>query len=93
MHPPGSFPPPPSGAGPAATAAALTRALAARGVTGVYTAAAGRVAVVSVIVGVTAWTDGHRIWCTCAGQRYSWPAADIEASAAALAGLACPSPG
>ena len=93
MRSPGPFPPPPPGASPAATAAALTRALAARGITGVYTAAAARVAVVSVTAGVTAWANGHQIWCTCAGQHYAWPAADIEAAAVALAALARPAPG
>jgi hypothetical protein len=93
MRSPGAFPPPPPGASPAATAAALTRALAARGITGVYTATAARVAVVSVTAGVTAWANDHRIWCTCAGQHYAWPAADIEAAAVALAALARPAAG
>ena len=39
---------------------------------------------------MTAWTNGHQIWCTCAGQHHAWPAADIEAAAAALAALARP---
>jgi len=65
--------------------------LAARGVTGVYTATAARVAVVSVTAGVTAWTNGHQIWCTFAGQHYTWPVADIEAAATALAELTRPS--
>lgn len=93
MYPPGSFPPSPPGASPAATAAALTRALAARGVTGVYTATAARVAVVSVTAAVTAWTNGYQIWCTCAGRHYTWPAADIEAVATALTELAWPASG
>jgi hypothetical protein len=93
MHPPGPFPPPPPGASPAAIAAALTQALAACGVTGVYTATAARFALISVVATVTAWTNGHQIWCTCAGQHYAWPAADIEAAAAALAGLAYRMPG
>jgi hypothetical protein len=93
MQPPGTFPPSPPGASPAATVAALTRALAARGITGVYTATAARVGLVSVTAAVTAWTNGHRIWCTCAGQHYTWPATDIEAAAAALADLARPAPG
>jgi hypothetical protein len=93
MHPPGLFPPPLPGASPAATAAALTQALASRRITGVYTATAARFALISVAAAVTAWTNGDQIWCTCAGQRYIWPAADIGAAAAALAALACPSPG
>ena len=89
--PPGPVPAAAPGASPAATAAALARALAARGLTGIYTAAAARFGLVSVTAAVTAWTNGHQIWCTCAGQRHAWPAADIEAAAAALAALARPS--
>jgi hypothetical protein len=93
MHPPGPFPPPLPGASPAATVAALTQALAARGVTNVYTATAARFALISVATAVTAWTNGHQIWGTCAGQHYTWPAADIEAAAVALTGLAYLAPG
>ena len=39
---------------------------------------------------MTAWTNGHQIWCTTAGQHHTWPAADIEAAAAGLAALARP---
>jgi hypothetical protein len=90
MQRPGSFSPPPPGASPAATAAALTRALAARGITGVYTATAARFGLVSVAAAVTAWTNGHQIWCTCAGRHYTWVAADIDTAATALAALARP---
>ena len=93
MHPRAPFPPPPPGASPAVTAAALARALAARGLTGIYTATAARFGLVSVTAAVTAWTNGHQIWCTCAGQHHAWPAADIEAAAAALAALARPGGG
>ena len=93
MHPTGPFSPPPPGASPAATAAALTRALTARGITGIYTAAAARVALISVTAAVTAWTNGQQIWCTHAGQHYTWPAADVEAAASALAALGRPAPG
>jgi hypothetical protein len=90
MHPPGPFPSPPSSASPAATAAALARALTARGLTGIYTAADTRVALVSVTAALTAWTNGRQIWCTCAGQRHTWPAADIGGTAAAIATLTRP---
>ncbi len=93
MHPPSPFPAPPPGTSPAATAAALTRALTDRGLTGIYTATAARVGLVSVTAAVTAWTNGHQIWCTCAGQQYRWPAAEIEAAASALTALARPAPG
>jgi hypothetical protein len=93
MHPPGPFPPPPPGASPAATAAALTRALTARGIVGIYTATAARFGLISVTAAVTAWTNGHQIWCTSAGQQHTWPAADIETAAAALAALARPAAG
>jgi hypothetical protein len=96
MHPPDPFPPPPPGtspAVPAATAAALTRALKARGLTGIYTATSARFGLVSVTATVTAWTNGHQIWCTHAGQQHTWPAADIEAAAAGLAALTAPGQG
>jgi len=90
MHPPEPFPPPPPAASPAATATALARALAARGITGIYTATAARVGLISVTAAVTAWTNGNQIWCTHTGQHYSWAAADTEAAASALAALARP---
>jgi hypothetical protein len=96
MHPPDPFPPPPPGASPsapAATAAALTRALKARGLTGIYTATAARFGLISITAAVTAWTNGHQIWCTHAGRHCTWPAADIESAASALAALARPAPG
>jgi hypothetical protein len=93
MHPSDPFPPPPPGAIPAATATALARALSARGLTGIYTATAARFGLVSVTAAVTAWTNGHQVWCTHAGQHYAWPAADIDAAAAALALLARPAAG
>jgi hypothetical protein len=93
MHPPDPFPPALPGASPAITVTALARALAARGLTGIYTAAAARFGLVSVTAAVTAWTNGDQIWCTCAGQQHTWPAADIAAAAAGLAALACPAVG
>jgi hypothetical protein len=90
MHPPDPFPPPPPGASPSATATALTRALTARGIIGIYTATAARFGLISVSTAVTAWTNGHQIWCTCAGQHHTWSAADIDAAAAGLAALARP---
>jgi hypothetical protein len=93
MGPRDLFPPPPPGASPADTAAALSRALAAHGVSGVYTATAARFGLVSVAAAVTAWTNGHQIWCTCAGRHYTWVAADIDGAAAALAALARPGAG
>lgn len=91
MHSPEPFPPPPPGASPAAPAAmaaALSRALKARGLTGIYIATAARFGLISVTASVTAWTNGHQIWCTTAGQHHTWTAADIEAAAASLAVLA-----
>jgi hypothetical protein len=93
MHPPDPFPPPPPGASPAAATTALTRALTARGLTGIYTATATRFGLVSVTAAVTAWTNGHQIWCTVAGQRHTWPADGIGTAADALAALASPGPG
>ena len=55
---------PPAAAAPGRAAAALTRALTARGITGIITAAAQEFAVISVAADVTIWTDGTRLWCT-----------------------------
>jgi len=93
MDPLGPFPPPPSAAAPGRAAAALARALTARGITGIITAAAQKFAVISVAAGLTVWTDGDQFWCTHAGQRRSWPAADTESAAAQLALLARPGTG
>jgi hypothetical protein len=92
-HTPGPFPPRPPGASPAATVAALDRALVARGIADVYTATSARFGLVSVAAAVTAWTNGHQIWCNCAGRHYVWVAADIDAAAVALAALARPGAG
>ncbi len=83
MHPPDPFPPPPP-------ADALTRALNARGITGIITAAAQKFAVISVTAGLTGWTDGRQLWCTHQGRRRTWAAADLETAAAQLAALARP---
>lgn len=91
MYPPASHPPP--AASPAAVATALAQALTARGITGIYTATAARIGLVSVTAAVTAWTNGHQIWCTHGDQHYTWPAAGIDAAASALAALARPAPG
>ncbi len=91
MHP--SLPPPPDAAAPGRAAAALTAALNARGITGIITAAAQKFAVISVTAGLTVWTDGSRYWCTYAGQRRTWPAADPETAAGQLAALARSGPG
>jgi hypothetical protein len=73
---------------PAAVTTGLVRELTARGMTGIYTATTATFAVISVTTGLTVWTDGRLLWCTRAGQRYTWPAADLSAAASALVGLA-----
>ena len=88
MQPPDPFPPPPPGASPAITVTVLARALAAHGLTGIYTATAARFGLISITASVTAWTNGGQIWCTTAGQQHTWLAADIEGAAASLAALA-----
>lgn len=89
MHPLGPYPPPPaSGRTPADAAAALVRQLAGYGITGIYTAATAKFAVISVTTGLTVWTDGRLLWCTHAGQRLTWPAADMRAAGAGIAALA-----
>ena len=59
---------PPTAAAPGRAAAALTRALTARGITGIITAATQEFAVISVTADVTIWTDGTRLWCTSAAS-------------------------
>jgi len=93
MYPPDPFPPPPTAAAPGRAAAALTRALTARGITGIITAAAQKFAVISVTADLTIWTDGDRLWCSHGGQRRTWPAADTETAATCLAALARPGAG
>lgn len=93
MHPPDPFPPAPPGASPARAAADLIRALAGHGITGIYTAAAKKVAVISVTAGLTVWTDGRQFWCTHRGQRHTWSAADAETAAAHIAALTRPARG
>ena len=95
MRPPDPPPVPPAAGhpGPGRVAASLSAALARHGITGIYTAAAEKFAVISVTADLTAWTNGHQIWCTHDGQRRTWPATDIEAAAASLAALARPGEG
>ena len=94
MHPPDPFPPHGAGyASPARVATDLARQLARHGITGIYTAVSEKFAVISVTAGLTVWTNGRQLWCTCDGQRYTWPAADIEAAATRLAVLARPASG
>jgi hypothetical protein len=92
MQPPAPFPPGPgpAPASPAAVAAALARHLAAHSITGIYTAAAYKFAVISVNADLTVWTDGQQLWCTCHGQRHTWPGADTAAAAAQIAALSRP---
>jgi len=90
MEPPALFPPwpGPAAATPAAVAAALARQLTVRGITGIYTAATDKFAVISVTASLTVWTNGQQLWCTRRGQRHTWSAADMEAAATGIAGLA-----
>ncbi len=90
MHPP--HPPSPPNP-PGLIAAAVTQALARHGLTGIYTAAAEKVAVISVTAGLTMWTDGRQLWCIHGDERHTWPAAEIELAAARLAALAGPAVG
>jgi hypothetical protein len=92
MEPPASVPPGhgPAVVSPAAVAAALTRHLAAHGITDIYTATAEKFAVISVTAEVTVWTDGRQLWCTRHGRRHAWPAANMASAVAAITALACP---
>jgi hypothetical protein len=64
------------------------RPATARGITGIYTATTDKFAVISVTASLTVWTNGQQLWCNRHGQRHTWPAADMEAAATGIAGLA-----
>jgi hypothetical protein len=81
MRHPDPFPPSPHDVSPARVAADLIRALTGQGVTGIYTAAAAKFAVISVTAELTVWTNGHQVWCTHHGQRLTWPGAGSPGSA------------
>jgi hypothetical protein len=93
MRHPDPFLPSPHGVRPARAAADLIRALTGRGVTGIYTAAAAKFAVISVTAELTVWTNGHQLWCTHHGQRLTWAAADIETAATRIARSGLPGEG
>jgi hypothetical protein len=92
MQPQAPFPepvPPGSLRGtPGRVAAALSEQLARLGLTRLYVAACEQLAVISVAVGLTVWTNGSVLWWAYEGQRGTWPAADTDAAAEHLAGLA-----
>jgi hypothetical protein len=90
MYPPDPFPPPPAMAAPGRAAAALTRGLDARGITGIITTVAQKFAVISITADLAVWTDGTQLWCIIAGQRRTWAVADTETAATQLAVLARP---
>jgi hypothetical protein len=90
MYPPDPLPAGSGPASPASTAAALTRELARHGITGIYTATAEKVTVISVTAALTVWTNGRQLWCTHDGNRHTWPAADIQTAALRIAALADP---
>ena len=87
MRPPDLFLPSPPGASPARAAADLIRALIGQGVTGIYSAAATKFAVISITADLTVWTNGHQFWCTHHGQRLTWLTADLGKAATRLATL------
>jgi len=89
MYPPDPFPSSPGGT-PAQVAAQLIHQLAAYHITGIYTAATVKFAVISVTADLTVWTDGRLLWCTRHGQRQTWPAADIQAAAYGISALVRP---
>jgi hypothetical protein len=91
MRPPDPFPPPAARRQPCPRGRRPdTRALTRQGITGIYTATATKLAVISVTAELTVWTNGHQVWCTHHGQRLTWPAADIETAATRIAALAHP---
>jgi hypothetical protein len=69
MEPPAPFPPwPGPAAATPAVVAALARQLAARGITGIYTATTYKFAVISVTASLTVWTNGQQLWSTRRGD-------------------------
>jgi len=91
MQQPDPFPPATGSASPARAATTLASHLARHGLTGIYTAAAEKFAVISVTADLTVWTNGKTFWCTPRSQRHTWPAEHAEAAAARLAALAAAS--
>ena len=69
---------------PADAAADLAGFLARYGLR-VYTANCRLLAVISVIDGLTVWTNGRVLWWHHAGRATAWPAADPRGAAARLA--------
>ena len=69
---------------PADAAADLAGFLARYGLR-VYTANCRLLAVISVIDGLTVWTNGRVLWWHHAGRATAWPAADPRGAAAHLA--------
>jgi hypothetical protein len=93
MRAPDPFLPSPPGFSPALAAADLICALTGQGITGIYSAAATKFAVISITADLTVWTNGHQFWCTHHGQRLTWPATDLENAATRLAALIQPTSG
>jgi hypothetical protein len=75
---------------PATAADALARHLTRQGITGIYTAACDRYALISVATGLTVWTNGRVLWWDHRRQPGTWSAADPAPAAARLAALARP---
>lgn len=74
-------------AAPAAAADTLALHLAGQAITGIYTAACDRYALISVAAGLTVWTNGRVLWWDHPRQHGTWPAADPVPAATRLAAL------
>jgi hypothetical protein len=79
------FSPPAPGVSPACTTDNLSRALAAHGLIGIYTASTARFGIISVTADLTICTNGYQLWCTHRGQHHTWLAADSEATVTGIA--------
>jgi hypothetical protein len=69
---------------------ALAYQLRARGLTALYGAACRRLGVLSVVHGVTVWTDGKELWWLINDEETRWPVTEPEGAADRLAGTDAP---
>jgi hypothetical protein len=73
---------------PADVLRALADLLLAAGITRLYGSACAALGVLSIAYGLTAWTDGRRVWWDRDGHRATWAAADPDGAARILTALA-----
>jgi hypothetical protein len=81
-------PAPPVRLRPANVVRTLADLLRADGITRLYGNACTKLGVLSIVHGLTVWTDGQRLWWDRDGNQTVWPAADPDGAARILAALA-----